>query len=219
LDHGRAVQRGLDPDVLVLRHHQEVILHAAATGDHLNVGAASFPDGLDGAHGCFIVHGIDCVDPGMPHQDISHVLQAIFHGELGGIGIDGHVRGDFLDGVQKASFAQLRYGTGSGYFQHDHNGLGTDFLHDVVGTLHAHVVVVAGDPVEAFHIDDDVKVDHNHARVYGPLDGHVHTCPLREGHDGIGTPGEQVVELGRHLFSVVAGLDVVLHLNAKFLEA
>ena len=83
-------------------------------------------------------------------------------------------------------------------------------LNDVLGGLITHVVVIAGDLVDAGAVHVNVEVHNGDAGVNDLLHGGLHAGPLGPGHDDGGAPGDQIVQSGSHLSSVGRGGDLVL---------
>ena len=124
LNHRGAVGGGLDPDILVLRHHVEVLLHTAAASDNFDIGAASLFDSLQHADGSLVIHGEHSVDLSVGSQHVGEVRQASLTRELGSVGDHIHVGSDLSDLIFKALLTELGNRAGGGNIQHHHSAGG-----------------------------------------------------------------------------------------------
>src|SRR5690554_5967028 len=164
--HGRAVQRRLQPDVLVLGHHAEVFLHTAAACEDFDVGAVGLADGLQRADGGLIVHRVDCIDVVNAGEDIRHVFQAVFAGELGSVSEDLQVGSDLGDRLNTARLSQFRHRTSSSYFSYLNFAISALLVYDIMCTIDAHELVLKYDTVHTRGIDHDLEFIHKYDCIY-----------------------------------------------------
>ena len=161
-----------------------------------------------------VIHGEDGVDLGIGLQNISHGRLSIGSSEavqliLGDVGL---IIADLVQIGIEACLTQLADTAGRGHVQHNDVSGRADLIGDVLGGLVTHVLVIAGDLVDAGAVHINVKVDDGDTGIDDLLHGSLHAGPLGPRHDDGGAPGNQIVQRGSHLSSVGRGGDLVLQI-------
>ena len=148
----------------------------------------------------------------MSLQNISHACQTLVAGEGLQLNLEdvGLIVVDFLQVVIEALLTQLADGAGGGNIHHDDVGSLANLLDDVLCGLIAHVVVIAGDLVDALAVHIHIEVDHGDAHVDDALQSGLHAGPLGPGDDNGGAPCYQIIQSGGHGSGVLGSGNHVL---------